>query len=88
MSGLRERLDNHLMESRAEVPNLFLNPDSFLKCDECRHSLGFFRMVFHAIGKKKNECYRVKCKKCGFVNVRKKGALNDEIGERWGRESE
>ena len=74
---------DNLLQSKAEVGNLYLNPDSHLKCDKCKNMLGFLRVLRKALFKKPNQIYVIRCKKCGYLNTRIKGKYKEEINNRW-----
>ena len=76
------------MRARVEVPNLYLNPASVLKCDQCHAHLGLWRMVRRALFKKKGDVYIVRCKTCGCGNRRIKGSIGAEIDEKWNDDEE
>jgi hypothetical protein len=55
----------------------------FMKCEKCEEYLGLWHCVRCALFKKRGTLYVVKCKSCGHKNLRKKGALSEELNERW-----
>lgn len=77
------KLDKGLMHARADVPFLYSSSESPLKCDGCGAHLGLWRMVYHALFKKRGTPYYVICKKCRKVNRRVKGEAGKQLDERW-----
>jgi len=78
-----KKADEHFMRSRADIPYLYVSPDSPLKCSRCGANLGLWRMVRTALFKKKGTIYFVTCKRCKTMNKREKGKLKEDLEERW-----
>lgn len=73
------------VRAKADLSYFYTSPDSPLFCDnpECRHRLGFFRILRQALFKKQGSVYLVRCCVCGIENKRVKGALKKKFDERW-----
>jgi len=71
------------MRLKGDVPYLFSTTDNLMHCRECEARLSFWRMIFHAVGKKKGDAYKVPCRKCGYINSIVKGQMGEELDKRW-----
>ena len=69
-------------EKKAEVMDLYYNPDSPLHCAECKQRLGFWRIFSKAMFKKPGASYSVRCPKCGFQNPHVKGEFKHGLTPR------
>jgi len=75
-------LDEHVMRSRADLPYLFTTTDNLMHCQSCKRRLSFWKMFFHAVGRKKGSVYKVRCR-CGHVNEIEKGRIAQDLNKRW-----
>jgi len=73
------------VRAKADLSYFYTSPDSPLFCDnpECRHRLGFFRILRQALFKKPGSVYFVRCQACGIENKRVKGLLKKTFDDRW-----
>lgn len=52
-----------------------------MHCVKCHDRLSFWKMIYHAIGKRKGQSYYVQCSKCHFLNEIKKGEIGNALDE-------
>jgi len=71
-------------KAQGDIPYLYMVKSAGgIHCDECENLLGIWRMVRHALFKRKGSTYFVPCKKCKHVNNRVKGEIGKHLDGRW-----
>ena len=51
------------------------NPESRYVCHKCNKKFGFFYFTVRACSVKMGEKFSIKCRKCGYTNVRTRGDM-------------
>ena len=80
---LMDKIGDKEVKIKSSVHYLYMSPESPLTCDHCYKSLGLWRSLYHALGKKKGDPYLVVCKHCKEINKRIKGEAGKKLDDRW-----